>query len=410
MNPEEDVLYYIVFDPVTLLQFEAEEYCGKLYKKFNVEIVNYSVSDFKHKNSLSQCIKELMVKVKDSRKRLHVFVDEFDTEHLTEKESLDLNLLFREYIKESYVVVVTQSVQKSRYVIDQDKGPNSAIPTHCFGIMEETMGVITLTKVMRYTNDIMTIVESIQNNLENAIGNIYSVLDSSTTTFNVDLREISFNDSSDKTSTINNTVDLDSTDSGLDDFEIQSSTNIDEQLLFNSSIAVNDSQLDISFDRSMKLFYSTNDDAVFVDNGHNLETRFNFCENTGCGHKINGQQPSLIRLPFSATKRDVAGALLELTNPRFKKTLFICTDLITVKITYKALSELGIIPLHYVVGLMPTTSPEVDRKQIYKDWMDSNHRILLTDNLGCRGLQHENVRVSNTLFVDTFTNPNICFR
>ena len=340
LDKERDVLYYIIHDQYSLLQAECMIFCDELQGKYGIEIICLNHTQVGNKSvngdfDLAECLNFLRERAPQG-KNVHFFIDEYDTECLNEFQCNKINDLNSGFFSDSYIVIAVQSIEKSRTVHSDEVFVD--LNKNCLHLLKKTMVEVPLTRVMRFTSNILSLEKMLQMHIENLV-NTYKV-------FKRDER-------------------------GDDPMQ-------DTPGIFN----------DVSIDRAYKELGIATVNKTPVQ--EKLETRFKYPPNTVCGHSIEGNLPSLIRLPIGVDKAVVGNAIQTHSKPRYKRSLFICTDWTTVDIANQSAEFLGLKVIPYLDGLTLDRSGR-SKMDVYKEWIRTKNCVLLTDNHGCRGLQNENV-------------------
>ena len=364
LDKEKDILYYIIHDQYSLLQAECELFCKQLQDKYDIEIIcqNYTQVGPRPKDDnfdLAKCLESLKQSAAQD-KNVHFFIDEFDYEHLTEDQCTEINLLNNNSLAESYVIIAIQSIEKSRSLTSTSFLIN--INKSCVHFLEESMATVALTKVMRFTPNILSVADELQKCIKES-PNSYQLFAKENLSSDNDVKD-------------DNPVN-DVTDDNL----------------------VND----VSLDRTCKLLSKMNGNHP-SSLKETIETKFEYPAFKGCGHTINGDKPSLIRLPFNVDKSVVASTITKYVKPRFKRCFFICNDAKTATIAFDTAMILRLTVIPYLDGLTLDTSGPT-KKEVYEKWNKTESGVLLTDNRGCRGLQNENVSFSLSLLNNSSHQP-----
>ena len=337
LDKEKDILYYIIHDQYSLLQAECELFCKQLQDKYDIEIIcqNHTQVGPRPKDNnfnFAKCLESLIESAAQD-KNIHFFIDEFDLECLEEIHCSKISQFNKDSLKDSYFIIATQSVEKFRDIIPEFY-PHGCVKIKNFiDILNETMSVIYLKKVMRLTSSILKGTSQLQSYIEDN-PNCYEL----------------------------------------------------PNHIIKTTSPENPS--DISLDRIFKRIPN----SYFQDNkvSEKLKTRFLYSANSDCGHSIDGNLISMIRLPFNVDRAVLSNAIRMLSKPQFKRSLFICTDL---DLAVNALISTEALDLKVITYLDGLTFDTIRSKKIevYKNWVESKNSVLLTDNHGCRGLQNENV-------------------
>ena len=248
-------------------------------------------------------------------------------------------------------------------------------------ILGQLMTWLPLTKVMRYTNGIASLSKHIQNDLGNN-GNLYFHPCIKT---EKEVKESTVDEQPSRDNAIKHVQPSYAT--SLDAIENTNSLDTTDGTII---IPDNAAYLEhISFDRLMK--YLQYDQKQTFDKKLAIKTDFRFYTSKGCGHRITGSRPSIVRFEDMENAENVAKAIAELARPMWKKSLFICNNLTIAELTLNALNALEINVVEYLDGLKDRISTDSRKYDVYNSWMNKGSCVLLTDNRGCRGLQHEQV-------------------
>eukprot|EP00111_Clytia_hemisphaerica_P023149 TCONS_00068098-protein len=392
LDPLKDVVYYVVFDQYSLLQVESEKYCQRLTERFGIKIQCFDINEVPSKRHitayLSTCLQYLLTKVEDGQ-RLHVFVDEFDTEMLSNFEQSFLDRFIDQSLSQSFLVISTQSIRKYRsFKSPKVKAASLKISTCHFEKLKERITFIELGKIMRLSANILALnemaikfIENVSNRYQDPSIHLAESQEKTVSQGEIPMLESqsSQQNSQQQSSLSLQTSDLDVVDSGVND---------------SNSNAALFSDVEGSIDRILKQTQNKTD--LVTEERLILETEFKFYENSGCGHLIKGINPSLLRLPTGSNLALLASAILKVANPFWKRSLFVCNDLESAAKVFEASLLLGLDVIPYFGGLTFTTVDCLEKQRIYNTWITSKNCVLLTDNRGCRGLQNEHV----VLFLD----------
>ena len=249
LDKEQDILYYIIHDQYSLLQAECMIFCDELQGKYGIEIICLNHTQVGNKSvngdfDLAECFNFLRERAPQG-KNVHFFIDEYDTECLNEFQCNKINDLNSGFFSDSYIVIAVQSIEKSRKV--NSDGVIVDLNKNCLDLLKKTMVEVPLTRVMRFTSNILSVEKMLQMHIENHV----------------------------------NTYKMFKSDKGGDYL------NQDTSGIFN----------DVSIDRTYKELNIARVNKAPVL--RRLETRFKYLPNTVCGHSIEGNGPSLIRVDFS---------------------------------------------------------------------------------------------------------------
>ena len=391
LDTEKDMLFYIIFDQYSLLYAETHLYCENLKKKYsNFEIVCWNISEVCTKSfTLSECLENLTKISTDKGKRLHVFIDEYDSEDLTENECILLNTAINNNFASSYLIIVMQSIQKYRSFYDLTSNKSIKISTHRFNVLEESMKFLQLTKVMRFTETIFGINQNVQSYVKSKENQYHDPMGISTVN--------DFKDEHHSPSSPSSISDRENEMINKSESETVFYDSTDGKPSPSSPVVVEDDEnypninTKVPIDRLIK---QTNAGGSKRDIASNLilGTNFGFHRAKGCGHAIKGSIPSLIRIPYTTSTDKIASAILKVSKPNWERSLFICNDIHLVGTVYSAILNLNLEVIVHISGLTREPFDSNDMVYLYDKWINTpDSCVLLTDNMGCRGLQNENV-------------------
>ena len=139
---EGEQLFYICHDP-------RSELLSKMVKNDHSR-----VTPFANKNGrkLSAIIEDIIKS--DRSGKINFVVDEYDGEDLDESEANKLNYIINKSLKEAFVVLIAQPIEKERVINEIHQGKNR------FDILEKTMKTHYLTLNMRNSIEIHELVEA----------------------------------------------------------------------------------------------------------------------------------------------------------------------------------------------------------------------------------------------------------
>ena len=155
---EEEVIYYVNFAGKSQLHLEVME---KNKTKEKVKVI-------KGGTSLSNIInsKILPEEKKNNTENVHLIVDEYDSQDLSEEESASLYQMFQEQeqFKHSTVLIAVQPLEIDRtdYFITAGKENEYSQERHMFDKLKEIMKVFKLKHVMRTTVEINELIQLTQ--------------------------------------------------------------------------------------------------------------------------------------------------------------------------------------------------------------------------------------------------------
>ena len=122
---------------------------------------NDKVSTIHNKSRLmlSAIINNQITKL-DRSEKLNFVIDEYDGEDLDNLEADELIKIFNKSLKESYVVLITQSIKKKRIIKTSERVLNTTQEKNRFDILEEKMKLYYLTSNMRNSKQIHKLIET----------------------------------------------------------------------------------------------------------------------------------------------------------------------------------------------------------------------------------------------------------
>ena len=137
----DEKLFHICYDARSQLLNEKEKKNDKVKSFYN-----------KDGDMLSEIIEKIAKP--DRSEKTNLVVDEYDGEDLDESEAEKLNNIFNNLLKESYVVVIAQPIEKERTISNVHQKKNR------FDLLEKTMKEHYLTSNMRNSKEIHELVEA----------------------------------------------------------------------------------------------------------------------------------------------------------------------------------------------------------------------------------------------------------
>ena len=171
-------VYYICFDPYSLLEVEVEDYFEKLKKSraSNVELLSPSIDEISKRagfnvgdiynpfgNPEKNLADLLDYLTRDTHTLVHFLIDEFLTDFVTEDYCMRLGTCLRERLKNSTVVIAIQSMDKSREVYSS--GKSKMIQTCNLDKCGMTL-IPPFTKSMRMCKNLYKLMETAQTCVE----------------------------------------------------------------------------------------------------------------------------------------------------------------------------------------------------------------------------------------------------
>ena len=141
----DEKLYYICYDS------RSELLNQMVNAAQNKEVANMTSFHNKERRNLSGIIKDILVK-KESTRKVNFIVDEYDGEDLDESEAKSLNEIFNESLKNMFIVLIVQPIEKKRVINNIPQKRNKLE-------LLENMKVYQLTRVMRNSVEIHNLVK-----------------------------------------------------------------------------------------------------------------------------------------------------------------------------------------------------------------------------------------------------------
>ena len=141
----DEKLYYICYDPRSELLNQITEGVQ------TVDVANVKLFHNKERRSLSEIIKDVLEKRETTRK-INFVVDEYDGEDLDQTEVERLNKVFNESLKQMFVILIVQPIEKSRVI-------NKIIQEKNMFALLENMKRYQLNWVMRNSIEIHNLVK-----------------------------------------------------------------------------------------------------------------------------------------------------------------------------------------------------------------------------------------------------------
>ena len=152
---EKEVIYYVNFAGKSLLYLEVMER-NKTNEKVKVIRGGTSLSNIVN-------FKILPDEEKNGNKNIHLRVDGYDSQNLSEKESASLYQIFqgKEQFRHSTVLIAVQPIEINRpaYLSPYGKKYIYSQAKHMFGRLKEIMRVFKLNHVMRTTVEINNLIK-----------------------------------------------------------------------------------------------------------------------------------------------------------------------------------------------------------------------------------------------------------
>lgn len=367
------VLYAITWDALSLMSVELQEYCqNHKPNSSKVEVICGSIVDILPDNganllSLPRFLEFILLKHQQSeKKKIYVVVDEFAPTCLTEKDLKDMQSLSNiEGYNDLTISICLQSLTKERTL----NGDANYIRRNFFPQCKE-IKEYPLPRRMRCTVRVHQLVEYTQQLISSKFESIYQVRHDIS-------RDLSNEDTVDSEPPAKRRM-----------------TSSDSSATLHNAFTSGNQNLD----KLAKFGGIGNGSSVSGDTCPLLKTTFSFAENQGCGHSIDGKVPIVVRLAASIDQDPVS--LLASTIDHFlqqqswkKQALFICNDHSIALQTQAALNALRETCVSYLHAHEPTLPTPEKKQGVYRKWKSDKNAILLTDNRGSCGLQHEKVTI-----------------
>ena len=141
----DEKLYYICYDPRSELLNQITEGVQ------TVDIANVKLFHNKERRNLSEIIKDVLEKRETTRK-INFVVDEYDGEDLDKTEAERLNKVFNEALKQMFIILIVQPIEKNRVI-------NKIIQKRNTLELLENMKLYQLNRVMRNSIEIHNLVK-----------------------------------------------------------------------------------------------------------------------------------------------------------------------------------------------------------------------------------------------------------
>lgn len=363
-------LYVITWDEYSLLFVSMEEYYNKLaieMQKNKINIVCTNIVDISEGRKDLFTLSGLFEHLEGLHdgQPVHVLLDEVDPEKLREEDVVTLNsLMQRPTYKDSTLVIVLQSLDKER-TINNDITQSFDLKTMLRSLT--SFHVHQLRTTMRCTNKLHAVIESSQDSIRKENVNIYQ------------------QSSTDKKSNL-------VLDPPQDPAPPSPTDNKNQQTTL-AYLAKKSPETVQCIDKLARLANTQVSQHTMEEEKKNvMTTRFTYQHAEECGTNIDGSLPLLVRLEEDVSLRKLASAIHHFIRSFDRQALFICNKdslVQKIKITLKELKKQYVEYLHHTeMGKYPTSHM---KRKVYKQWKEKNC-ILITDNRGICGLQHEKVR------------------
>ena len=332
---KEDVIYYVNFAWKSQLHLEIME---KNKSKERVKVI-------KGGTSLSNIINsEILPEEKNNNtENVHLIVDEYDSQDLSEKESASLYQIFeeQEQFKYSTVLIAVQplEIDRTNYFTAAGKKRRYLQERHMFDKLKEIMKVFKLKHVMRTTVEINNLIELTQSYLNNKT-NQYKGERRNSEGREKGSSEETFPKLRQKSSKVNNNTE---NKPKLSTQNLSAKPNNPENIVSGSQSAsskhaspVHYKEI-IDYDELYKLTSTPSEKnkrnrpkLIKKENLQKVVTKYRYTCDSEMGHNINGHLPKLVKLRKSSDPSEeivlIAFLLLEIINIQSKRLCIIHFD------------------------------------------------------------------------------------
>ena len=113
----DEKLYYICYDARSELLTQIKK------DVHNKTVSNITPYHNKEKRNLSEIMRDVLQQ-NERKKKLNFVVDEYDGEDLDESEANRLNIVFSESLKESFILLIVQPIEKERIIFNTHQSQN----------------------------------------------------------------------------------------------------------------------------------------------------------------------------------------------------------------------------------------------------------------------------------------------
>ena len=358
-------LFYICYDP-------RSELLNKMVKN---DFKKNKVTPFANKDGRKlSAIIENITKSERSEK-INFVVDEYDGEDLDESEAERLNEIIIKSLKETFVILIAQPIEKERFVNKIHKKKNR------FDILEKTMTTHHLTLNMRNSIEIHELVEATK-----------EVLKEEKTFFFVNPEDVETSDESEASENSDDSVASEDSTENNSISEFLSPHDIFEMMKFFKEgenyepLGIESPWAKTSIDMKMGL-----DEAQAIvgspkveGTGRNItESNFVYAEVDKTGHQINTERPVLVELgdkeDFDKNLSLVAIFAKLLEESRKHVVLHFNTDINAIPSAVRFAFD-----LHFKTDKITTN---------YKEFESSGKSILVSSYPEFRGLEYPRITV-----------------
>ena len=325
---EEDVIYYVNFAGKSQLHLEVME---KNKRKEKVKVIRGGTSLSNIVNS-----KILPDEEKNKTKNIHLIVDEYDSQDLSEEESESLYQIFEkeQQFKYSTVLIAVQPMKIARsdsfYVAGKKR--EFTQEKHMLGKLKGVMKVFKLRHVMRVTVEINSLIEITQNYLNNKTSQYKVERKNYSGKREKNTLKLLFPTLRQESSEISNKIEKKPEPSHQNDSTKSKSSSLKVVSEFSSTSSID--TVPIHFQEIIdhdELFKLTS--TSIKKNKKSLQkvvTKYNYTCDSEIGHGINGPLPKLIKLSKSSDECEqiglIAFLLLEILKIKSKRIAIIHFD------------------------------------------------------------------------------------
>ena len=361
---EKEVIYYIIFHRKSELDFTVRE-------KFKG--LDQNVKILKCDSTLSNTIENEILPKEESKnaEKIHLFVDEYNIESLTQNETSTLVRLFTEkdQLKNSTILIALQPLETERADFHFVNGKENEYVEkgNMLGDLENIMTVKHLRYVMRTTVEVNDLIEITQEYL-NEKSNIYTRQRENKDWSEKIIRNEAVKESSQKLASKgrlaveSENIQIDIVDGKLKSVKCMSAKTIDVDELHKLTSTAN-MEKDEDYQKRV--------------------TTFRYYSQSAIGHNIQGPVPELINIPPSASKSEMTGLIAtfyKIMGSKAKRTVFI---------HFEANTPLWLETLFSC----PTIFPKVRIADNVGNFLsNSGEQLVLIKNYnGVRGMEFSNV-------------------
>ena len=416
-NKSRTLVYYICFDPCSLLDNHMKDVSDDLKKSFLeeevtsvVDVVCYSI--IAH-CSISDLLTRLCAENQNDYDEVHFVVEEIDGESITSKEADFLNELFKHHsiLVNSTVVLIIQSLEKSRSLNVNGQNPKPH-KTNCFDILERSsMKIFLLGDTMRTTLEIYEVQVAAQQYIK-SLPNIYNLNNQEMTRIVstksiLDIGNMGVKDSQQLVGT--KIIDSEDTERILETGNVDLEQNVissiivsedTEQILETENVDSEDMERILDTDR---LAQSSNA-AEKVGSSSATFTTFDYCREFQAGHSITNIKPNLMFLMETYSEEKILH-LSKILGVFLKYKLYpnsmgcpstrvvICNDIDGCILLENAFSMIKFKLVIYTPWLFEKLPTRRERDEKMAEWKKGKNCVLLTDSRGFRGMEDKEVLI-----------------